>query len=579
MNLKEIREKYPQYNDKSDEELANALHKKYYSEMPVEDFYAKINYESTPQDVSEQVSYSRPGWQEVFKESLKQLHPEREYSEQVSKARETPVGMALETIPAFFLPGTSLGKAGTLIEQIPKLGKYLKPATEQALSQGLYAGLISPENKGIESGLTAGAFTLPFSTLSQAALSGSPTLRTLSKMGLGAGGAALGGLSGYETAKAVGLPEGASAPLGALTGGLAGILGYRAGSPFRTEQEKIVKALGKYPYQERLGAAERLGLEYITPAEATGSKYLGKLEGGMGKTPEGASTLLERAEARESSETKAIDNLLKTIFDPNHPIENSKKINELYKVAESKNVPLDKLKNLENNEIFKKAVKDMQKSAAYREELKGVDKNSIQYLDKIKESLYDMAESAPSREARKIDKVRKQIVDLADKSSPEYKEARSLAERQLTRQNIEKFFDKRRREGIPMGQLLKSEAGMQELQMHLRNVPEAQQQLKDMKLVFEKLIPSQSARAAAALAGTSMDRPRSFGQYAERFIEEKLFSSKNDKALVELITNPKWADELKKLEKVSNKEELLSKLIDLVGKAGGQVISKSESED
>lgn len=42
MNIKEIREKYPQYGDMSDGDLAQALHKKYYSDIPYEKFEQQV---------------------------------------------------------------------------------------------------------------------------------------------------------------------------------------------------------------------------------------------------------------------------------------------------------------------------------------------------------------------------------------------------------------------------------------------------------------------------------------------------------------------------------------------------------
>jgi hypothetical protein len=48
MNINEIREKYPQYNDLSDEQLAQGLHKKFYSDLPYEDFSSKIGLSTTP---------------------------------------------------------------------------------------------------------------------------------------------------------------------------------------------------------------------------------------------------------------------------------------------------------------------------------------------------------------------------------------------------------------------------------------------------------------------------------------------------------------------------------------------------
>lgn len=42
INMKQIRQKYPQYNDLSDQQLSDALYQKYYSDMPKQDFYSKI---------------------------------------------------------------------------------------------------------------------------------------------------------------------------------------------------------------------------------------------------------------------------------------------------------------------------------------------------------------------------------------------------------------------------------------------------------------------------------------------------------------------------------------------------------
>jgi len=42
MNIAEVREKYPQYQDLSDLQLADALHAKYYSDIPKPEFYSKV---------------------------------------------------------------------------------------------------------------------------------------------------------------------------------------------------------------------------------------------------------------------------------------------------------------------------------------------------------------------------------------------------------------------------------------------------------------------------------------------------------------------------------------------------------
>jgi len=42
MDIKEVRKKFPQYNDLSDTQLADALHAKFYSDIPKDDFYGRI---------------------------------------------------------------------------------------------------------------------------------------------------------------------------------------------------------------------------------------------------------------------------------------------------------------------------------------------------------------------------------------------------------------------------------------------------------------------------------------------------------------------------------------------------------
>ena len=44
MDLKSFRQQYPQYDAVSDEQLANALHTKYYSNLPLNEFYSKVGF-------------------------------------------------------------------------------------------------------------------------------------------------------------------------------------------------------------------------------------------------------------------------------------------------------------------------------------------------------------------------------------------------------------------------------------------------------------------------------------------------------------------------------------------------------
>lgn len=60
MNIQEIRQKYPQYNDMSDTELADSFHRKYYSDVPKEDFYSKLGVKNQPEPQEESFSDKLP---------------------------------------------------------------------------------------------------------------------------------------------------------------------------------------------------------------------------------------------------------------------------------------------------------------------------------------------------------------------------------------------------------------------------------------------------------------------------------------------------------------------------------------
>ena len=44
MNIRQIRAQYPQYSDLSDKQLADALHAKFYSDLPIQDYYSRIGF-------------------------------------------------------------------------------------------------------------------------------------------------------------------------------------------------------------------------------------------------------------------------------------------------------------------------------------------------------------------------------------------------------------------------------------------------------------------------------------------------------------------------------------------------------
>lgn len=485
------------------------------------------------------------------------------------------IQFAPEIAASLALPATRLGKVGEVIEAIPKAGKYLKTGLGNALSQGLLAASQSPDNQGTAA-LEAGSIAAPFSALSEAIKSGSPTVRNIGR-GLGALGA--GGL-GYYGAKSVGAPEPAADIAGLL--GLA--LGGRGGSTERSVRENMLKGVEGTNYQEPLEAAKRLGLTYITPAEASANPFVGGTQGNIGKTEKGAQLLYEKGKERATSEENAIENLFSNVF----PKSMGSKINELYKSADSIKIPKEELEKLKDNEIFKTALSRVRKEPVYKEKLKGVPENSIEYLNQVKEAMDDMIEKSPRKEARIIRNTKNRMLETLDTLSPAYKEGRQLAERGIVRGEIEDLFNKKDETGSNLFKtLLSNKRDYRELQDRFRrlektssnaeqvtNMKNAQQQLEDMRLIFGRLINIPTAKTAEALSRSSMSKPRESLSKMMTYWQELISGGKYDKAAVELITNPKWADELDKLSEVTKKEKLAAAFHNLLGKAGAQAIAQ-----
>jgi hypothetical protein len=180
------------------------------------------------------------------------------------------------------------------------------------------------------------------------------------------------------------------------------------------------------------------------------------------------------------------------------------------------------------------------------------------------------------------------MLETLDTASPAYKEGRQLAERGIVRREIEDLFNKKDETGTNLFKtLLSNKRDYRELQDRFRrlektsNSPEqvksmknAQQQLEDMRLIFGRLINIPTAKTAEALSRTSMSKERSSTQTAMRHLQELLSGGKYDKAAVELITNPKWADELEKLKKITTTDKIIGAFHNLMGKAGAQAIAQ-----
>lgn len=471
---------------------------------------------------------------------------------------EVPVVGALSKIPA-------LARA---LKAAPTAAKYGQTIAGNALSQAGVAAAFNPSTAK-ESALTAGGITAPIAGLSQLALTNNPKLKLAARLGMGGLGGALGYTAGQQLR---GLPFGEKIPAALGAGGAA--LGFY-GAPMSKLRNDLMKGLEGTEYKQTLEASKRLGLPYLTPAEASGNPFLGAQQGNIGRTIEGSRNLYKKGQERLESESKSIADLLENVYKP-ETLDPMKRA--LYNESYSIKVPKEFIEKISKNDIVKKAENILEGNPAFRQELKNVPKDSLHYWDLVKRSIDDMetraASKASKNESRIIKNTRSELVDELDKLSPTYKDARSLAEREKTRETLEETFNKKSMIGTHMYKALEDKSKFDKLLHNLRDVPDAQKRLKDMRLVFKNLINTPTVRTASQLEKTSMYDPRNLLKASLIQAKQALTLGKYDKAAVELITNPKWSAELERLAREKPTQRTISKAIKLFGKATAQTAAQ-----
>lgn len=486
---------------------------------------------------------------------------------------DSAIQSAPEMLASLLAPETKLGKVGDIIDKLPGWGKYLKTGLGNAISQGGLAAAQSSEPG--QAALEAGSIAAPFSALGLARESGSPTLRSISRA-LGTIGA--GGL-GYFGAKSAGAPEPA-ADLAAL---LSGALGSRGGNVERRARENMLTGVEGTDYQDVVNAGKRIGV-HVRPGEASNNPFVSAKEATIGKSAKGAQIFHEEGEKRLDQEEKSIGNLFENIFPKS--LEDQK--NKLYESAKPVEIPEKDLQKLKENKIFKKATKEVDTDPVHQEALKGSSKNSINYLNQVKIEMDKMMFGEPKGKAKTIKAVKDELTNISDKASPDYREGRQLAERGIVRREIEDLFNKKDETGTNLFKtVLSNKRDYKDLQNKFKRLEEtasteeqvksmksAQQQLEDMKLVFGRLIETPSTKNAVSLARQNNAKEGSLTTMAKDYFKKLLHSDKYDVAAVKLITDPKWAEQVGKLNEITDKDKLMGAFYKLIGKAGAQAVAQ-----
>lgn len=497
-------------------------------------------------------------------------------------AGDNIVQMLAQIAPAFALPGANIGKAGKVLSKIPGVGKYASKAVSDAIPQALYAAAQAPQDN-IKAGAEAGATMAPFSVLGQIMQGTNPVARNLAR-GLAAG---VGTYFGRKAGQTAGFGE-VGSDLAALIGGALG------GRGFKTQKEMkqgLVEGISPEIANPRIKAANQLGLDFLTPAEAGVSPWAAKSQGALGRTPEGGKMLYEKGMARRESERSAIDKTLDMIYSPGKM---DKQVDAAYKAINEVNLPQDFPLQFKDNAIIDEAKKLVETTPAYKESLKALmPKNvklepgqsdpqatSLVYWDHIKRAMDDMVEKAEragnNNEARIISNTRANMRDQMDESFPEYKEARALYERKMVRKGLEKVFDQKEVNGTNFYRALASQKKFDEVLSHLKNAPEAAENLKAMRLIFNDLMGPPTIKTAKGTEERGMNMARNEGDFLKNMLEHAFTRGGNDKAAIEFITSKDWAKQLGEINKISDNQMKAVALGLMLSKGVSQTVGQQE---
>lgn len=354
--------------------------------------------------------------------------------------------------------------------------------------------------------------------------------------------------------------------LPSLTEALSDYIKYKSIKPETLAQRKLfsdIESKDLPMINERQAASQRLGLSYLTPAESTLSPFEAAKQGSFGRTSSGSKLLFQKGKERTSDEGTAIGNLLDTVYDAK---ELDPQKAAAYSETMKAQVPDDFINAQMQRPVIQKAVKTLEGNAAYRQQIEeelgiklgDIKPNSFMYWDMVKRVLGDMGEKAkeqgrPTTESDILSKTRRTMVQQMDDIKPEYEVARGIAERRFTRKKLEDVFDKKSMTINNFKNILGSEKKFNDIINKLKAYPEAQQKLKDMKLLFgqsgDMIHNDMNIRSAAALKRTSMSEARNKVDAMKAILDEK-YGKAHDVATVNLMTSPEWpkilAEHLKK---------------------------------
>lgn len=355
---------------------------------------------------------------------------------------------------------------------------------------------------------------------------------------------------------------GSKIPMGAevlqpTMGALASYLKHISVPPEEMAQRKLFGDLTSEDLpkiKDRMAAAQRLGLSFLTPGEALLSPFQTAKEANIGRTNAGAKLLYEKGKQRVGTEGTAINNLLDTIYNPD---ELGQQKTDAYQQTMGQKLPDTFIEKWKQNPIVDWAVNQMQTKPTYKSALQGIDPTSFEYWNIVKRVIGDLekgeAKGMQGFSSNAATKVRNNMVNDMDAIQPQYENARNIAEREFTRKDLENVFDKKTMTLNNFWSFLKSDKAFNKVMQKLEPFPDAKQKLTDIRSLSNEIIPfDESIRSSYKLEKTGMNKDRNKLDALKRDLDNR-FGQEHDVAAVNLMTDPQWISKLSEYLKAKGK--------------------------
>ena len=347
--------------------------------------------------------------------------------------------------------------------------------------------------------------------------------------------------------------------------------------------EKVaLKGVKPEDVKESLHATERLGIKPLTPGESSIDEAIlaREIKGVSGLNAEAQLAASQTKTAREIEMSKVVNDSINRIV-PEGDIDAAKMLKALYTPAFQTPVPPTMLAKLTAQPLYQKALKAMQNRSSTMEEFHTLPDGSLGQVELVRREISATANSmSKSRESTTRSDARgwKELNKLMKTSltgiSSEYKKALPLAQRMIVKKRILKDLEslptKAKPEGVSVynatpnqffKEILGSPAKRNELARQLGNVTGAKKRMDDLSFILAKMergpLKGISAEFDQAVKGGTMGQGSS-GVVATNVMA--FMRGRHNLAMVEIITNGKWANALAKTREIKDPKKQLEAL-------------------